>query len=371
MKFRGLPNTLCFYEPFHGVLASGSRVDLAEHGPEPGDLSHHPETEPYFQEFVPLLRKSGGVRLYDQAMAREWFVPRGGLHGELREAEQRYLGLLLRHAGRRGKVPVLGCVRTLGRLFPIKRQFGGSHIFLRRNLWTQWMSYLWLKRSGVPFFYDRVLDLDSGEDGFLGHLRDYYLARAGGTAAAAEHGGRPLASLSEPQVFAMFMAINLYLYTHAELTADITVDATRLAMETGYREETEQLLAELTGLPVTLADASHTQQFVPMHVAAIDWDEIGEHRRAAVAALNDIAWHQRTEEIADGLLKAAREEFLLSERYQRSARVFTVRMRHQLIEERDAAIAERDRLIRERDAAIEERDRLRREKGDLPAPDAS
>src|SRR5690348_7316763 len=83
LKFRGLSETIGYYEPFHGLMATRTRAEAKSVDYKSWD-SRHPPGKPYGLEYVPLIRHSGGVPFADAAMAFEWFVPLGGLRGQLR-----------------------------------------------------------------------------------------------------------------------------------------------------------------------------------------------------------------------------------------------------------------------------------------------
>ena len=140
LKFRENPATICFCEPFHELLATIARSTAGTLSPGSWD-SGHPGSEPYFREFLPLIRKAGGVRLFVPEISYRWFTPIDGVGGRLRPEEQKYLALLLRRASRCRKIPVFGFSRSLGRLPAIKKQFSGLHILQYRNWWTQWLSF--------------------------------------------------------------------------------------------------------------------------------------------------------------------------------------------------------------------------------------
>src|SRR5258708_38520914 len=91
-------------------------------------VSRHPLTDPYYQEYIPLIRETGGVQLFDPAMTCQWFIPLGGLRGKLRPSEKDYLSLLIRHADGAGKVPVFGDCWSLGRCRAIRQAFDGYYI---------------------------------------------------------------------------------------------------------------------------------------------------------------------------------------------------------------------------------------------------
>ena len=122
-KFRALPSTLCFYEPFNYALTWLTPDSALEINHEAW-LSRHPPTAPYYQEYVPLLRDEGGVQGFDPAMTIQWFLPQGGLRGTLRPSETDYLERLIKHAGQSGKIPVFGDCWSLGRASAIKNTLG-------------------------------------------------------------------------------------------------------------------------------------------------------------------------------------------------------------------------------------------------------
>jgi hypothetical protein len=319
-QFRHLPETLCFYEPFNEDLSTMSRQRLAERGVDSW-RSGHARTAPYFLEFTPLARKGGGVRLHRPQFAYDWFIPSGGLTGSLRREEIRYVALLLRRAERDGRTPVLGFTRSLGRITPLKQVFGGAHIFLFRNLWGQWMSFLDQKRKGEPFFCAilRVI-ADQPEDRFLRDIHNFYFRRC--MELAADHGVLPKLAgvpsgrltrlvfdlLPEGEMFEMFMAIHVYLYLHAAFSCDVLIDSTELSRNPDYARQCEADLRRSTGLCVDLSAGAQKTQRVAMVNGAVDWRRILQHARLAAAHLQ--AFHERAhlDRLADRLLGAALAE---------------------------------------------------------------
>ncbi len=288
-RFRAIPETLCFYEPFNADLAVLTAEKAATYG-NAWVGANHPNVGPYYLEYGPLLRPGGGVQLYDPRFAFEWFIPRGGVTGELRQGEKWYLGQLLAQGTRSGKTVVLGFTRSMGRSHAIKNSFGGVHILQYRNLWRQWRSYVRHSDIGGTFFINSVASLcNRTDDAFLGSIATFYLKRqttsppSPGTIEAR----RLLERVPERDTFSMFMALHIYLYLRTSLIADIIVDVTELIGNSSCRDDVERALLRATGLPVTLHDA----QDEPRTGGAmdIDWDEIRSHGRAAAghAAANE------------------------------------------------------------------------------------
>jgi GR25 family glycosyltransferase involved in LPS biosynthesis/glycosyltransferase involved in cell wall biosynthesis len=307
LKFRELPSALCYYEPFNYAL-NWMTPERAESLGGDSWESRHPKAKPYYREYVPLLRKANGVQHFQPAMTMQWYLPQGGLRGELRPAEKDYLSLLIEHANEAGKAPVFGDCWSLGRIRAIKQTYDGFHIFQYRNLWQQWLSYLSYKRRGSLTFYLSTVDIIWREDD--PYFR--YLVDRGLKHAAEPWSGngpkpsplywnrmyeniprdpdkvRPLEILPEHQAFAQFMGLYIYLYLHAQLCADLQADVTRMARDNGYRIDIEREIEQKTGLPVSFADVADVpaQTAVEFDQASVDWDEIREHARVAVEMLS-------------------------------------------------------------------------------------
>ena len=324
-KFREHPATLCFCEPFGPHLGWITR-ESALTWDRASWQSRHSPTEPYYQEYFPLVQEFGAVTLFDPAMELEWFIPLGGLRGELRQGEQNYLSLLLEHADDAGRVPVLKFIQSLGRLWAIRNSFGGFHVFLHRNLWRQWLSYLYYGRRGMHYFYETTARVVArSEDSFLSSMANFYVKRAlDFRLRRDEDENQPpsdderlhlLRSLPEAHAFAMFMALHIHLYLHAQLSADLTVDITKLARDSGYRSHIETELAQRTGLEVSLSDVIDEQGASGVAIGAgrIDWDEIRKHARLAVETLSEFGDPTKLMENATEFIDSAIEEMHKSE----------------------------------------------------------
>ena len=334
-RFRQLPSTLCFYEAFNEALGSIDRVQAARRDALSWD-SRHSQIEPYYQEYIPLIRRAGGARLFEPAMTNQWFVPIGGLQGELRRSEKRYLALLMRHATRAGKIPVFGGWRTLGRLSAIKSAFGGVHILQYRNLWQQWELFLYHKNHGEFTFYNSIVDtIFRYDDSFFSYLADHYLARATEAAAKSDRTTpdyrspsrayvtlqrdaakvRLLELLPEHDMFAAFMAMHIYLYLHGQLLVDFTADVTRMSRDDVYRSDVERAVERNTGLTVSFSDVVDVNRpsGVEVNVAAIDWEQIREHTRVAISTLADLGNPDQLTAFASEIIEATLTEMLRSE----------------------------------------------------------
>lgn len=360
LKFRQEPSTVCFYEPFHEGLATVTRSEALTLAPESWD-SGHPHGQPYLLEFVPLIRNASGVRLFVPEIACEWFIPIKGFAGHLRPEEAKYLALLVRHANRRQKIPVFGFCRSLGRLLAIKSQFPGFHIFQYRNPWTQWMSFLYHKKERNSYFIEKMLTLMlSAEDPFFSAIINRYLIRSivRGDRCTIEGGyhlgnspqqlGKEFAELlPERDLFSIHMAFHTYLYMCAWLSADLVVDASKLARNRDYRALVHHQIASVTGLHLNLDDATDTQQYHPFDASLMNWEEIRENLNFAVLTLDHLFDRKNLLRIGTELIDETLAEVQISEKYLAKARYqfkMLARERNSIKGERDAALAERDQL---------------------------
>jgi hypothetical protein len=379
LKFRENPATICFNEPFHEGLATITRSTVGTFSPRSWD-SGHPQSEPYFQEFLPLIRKAGGVRLFAPETPYRWFIPVGGVGGRLRAEEQKYLALLLRHASRCRRIPVFGFSRSLARLAAIKKQFSGFHIFQYRNWWTQWLSFLAQQRNGNSYFIERVLHimLDT-EDAFLSAMIDRALVATGAQGSRHARDGAVTHSqlaatlanaLLKTDLFTLHTAFHAYLFLIGQSNADLVVNATQLARNRAYREHVQHQLSLATRLEIDLTDAVESQQYASFNPTAIDWREIRENLDFAVAMLDHLYDRGDLLRFANEFIEETRAETEISERYITRARDVV----EKLASERDALAAatstfgaDRERLQRDLDAARAECERLSQQYRDATA----
>jgi hypothetical protein len=377
LKFRCDPSTVCFYEPFHESLTTLTRSEALSLGRDSWN-SRHPAGEPYYLEFIPLIRKAGGVRLFAPEFSYRWFLPVGGPTGNLRPQEIRYLALLIRRAGHLQRIPVFGFTRSLGRLAAIKKKFGGIHIFQSRNLWTQWMSVASYKRVGFNYFFEKMLRvmLEAQDPYFsslvnrtMGHYLRFLGTEEGVTCTRNDnHIGNSITKLltliSDEDLFILYMGFHIYLYIQARLNADFVVDITKLARDKDYCDRTHNWITSATGLPIIFNDAAESQQYHPLDPALIDWREIRENLDFAVSML-DHAFDRRElllhgSELIDETLAEAKT----SEKYVAAARheIAKVTSERDSVSAAGAILtAERDRLLEQYRAALAGMERQARE----------
>ncbi|HTV43953.1 MAG TPA: tetratricopeptide repeat protein [Stellaceae bacterium] len=357
--FRHFPETMCFYEPFNEALASLTPDEAVRLGPQSWE-SGHPSTASYWREYLPLIRKSRGVRLFQPEMPYDWFIPVGGLHGDLRAAELKYLALLTRYAQRRRQIPVFGFSRSLGRIHPIKQRFSGKHIVIIKNLWDQWLSYLAQREANNPYFVRSIFRVIHNQDPFIAYLRDFYSGLKASTdddpdAVTSQSSEQKidniLMTLSDSDIFSIFVALHVYLYCNARSAADVLVDSTRLAADQKYREATASDLRELTGLRLSLTDAKETLSFASAD-HPINRDRIESHVRIAVSMGRE-GQSQASQQFAEELLEA-----LYAKRAGNEQRFAPLRRRIAVLvtenERLQAAIAERDTAVAVSDAKADE-----------------
>ena len=138
--FRRLDPVKGYYEPYHSCLRSMSPENAESRGDV--DLGHSLGT-PYWTEYGSVAPKEGGMPFFQKRFAvRNYVPPTGGL----KEGEQKYLNYLIEGGANEGLKPCLGFVRSSMRAGAIRSVFGGTHIALIRNPFSQFTSCY--RRSG-------------------------------------------------------------------------------------------------------------------------------------------------------------------------------------------------------------------------------
>jgi len=352
LLFRHFPETVCFYEPFNEVLATLTAAEAVQLRPQSWE-SRHPSSVSYWREYIPLIRKSGGIRLFRPEMSYDWFIPIGGLRGELRDAELKYLALLARHAQRRHQMPVFAFSRSLGRIRPIRKRLQGTHIVVIRNLWEQWASYLYQRQAGNPYCVHSILRMMDNPDPFCEYLCNIYLnatfpgnnGKATGASDSWERRAEEiLTSLSDGDIFSIFAAIHIYLYLNAGPIADLLIESNRLASDDEYRKLMTGRLREMTGLQLSLADAKESFRFINADPALINRNDIERYVRIATNIVTEGEESKELRQLADQLLdgiykKGSTDNYLEPARRQFIALRKESERAQAAIGDRDAALA--------------------------------
>lgn len=251
-RFRRDIHFWCYYEIFNSVIPFVNFSNFTHFSPKAWN-SRHPESEPYYIEYLPLMHDSGRLSSFPVENQRgESFTPAGGISARLDQVSNDYVARLVDAAQAYGKQPVLSCTGMLTKVAGLKKEFGGTHILLVRNLFSQWNSYSGQQRDGTSFFMIYLFDTlrFARDDPFLLYLKE--LSRVDEFASADEWSSRD----RYDDVFCIFVAFHVYLLVNAVRYCDVVVDGNRLASEpNGYRKEMESTLARLIGHRVDLSGA--------------------------------------------------------------------------------------------------------------------
>lgn len=270
--FREDPRAIAYCEVFHEALADMRIDDIPRYRHDVWQ-SNHPPGAPYFLEFGPLLKADGGVHCYKEEFALSQFIPAEGLTGPLTPDAIEYVSGLVEHARAEKRLPVITCCRSLGRIKALKRAFPGWHIFLCRNLFQQWMSYLSQHQQGNDYFINSVahtLRLNT-HDSFLAELEGRYLKRSSAdTSSVGEFGTIDAA-------FSAFAGLHIYLSIFAAEIADQIIDVNVLARNPDKVIRVEAEIFRRAGLRVKLRDVKesvdcggvHDTSYVPQQFEKI------------------------------------------------------------------------------------------------------
>jgi len=151
-KLRKNENLICYYEPFHEVLAEPSLLDQIEnHAPlETSKSLRHPvEDRHYFFEYRNLLREN-----------RLNFVPELSYHRYFLAEDQpdadrfRYIETLIAFASETARSPVFCFCRSPMRSAWIKKQFNGTNIAQIREPVSQYNSF-----EVLPYFRTTMIKI--------------------------------------------------------------------------------------------------------------------------------------------------------------------------------------------------------------------
>jgi hypothetical protein len=348
-RFRALDRAVAYCEIFHEMLATLRVEEISRYHPRAW-ASHHPDTPPYFLEFMSHISAGGGISTYTPDMAFGRFIPQGGPYASVTPEEEVYVANLISAPSRLNKVCVLTDTRTLGRAAGLKRCFGGFHIFAYRNLFQQWNSYSSQLLSGNRYFLDTIkASIEHAQHvDYFRRLKEFLSLRR------EQQAPDWLDRNTFDDVFVAFVALHIYLYMAALRTVDLVIDVNQLASNPVCATETEYAVAQASGLKIDLSGAAEA-----IEVPASQLHDPPATRSKIEALLSCAAAEVDADEKT---IKFARR--LLDEMWAEHARyTFYAGAAHRLLSLRDDAIrrleAERDALIKEIRSLRDDRDEAR------------
>ncbi len=242
-RFRQNEAFCTYTEIFNEHLAS-CRLDNLHRIDHASWSSRHPPSIPYFAEYAPLFRDNGQLEGFRREFAFERYFPSST--DSLPSDEYAYVSSLIETARKQGKIPVLTCTRSIGRITALKKAFGGFHIFLYRDLFNQWCSYTELAVGGNRYFLDTVdmIIKSSGDE----RLKSICAVFNTGTTTP-----------QDSFTFVRFCLLHLFLYQMASDACDFPVFMGDLSLHE-IRSELEKTVHSLTGQMVSFSGYRENQQ---------------------------------------------------------------------------------------------------------------
>jgi hypothetical protein len=274
-RFRESRSSACFYEPFAEHLARCTRKRIGRDTARGWNSRHPPLVRAYREEYLPLLRWClSGVRGYREDFALERYFP--AADGVAPEAS--YLSRLLRYARARGKHPVFGFSRSLGRAAHLKRALGGYHVLVQRDPVQQWLSCRsYREHLPVSYFelcYFLILALAPAETPagrFAQRLRLPRLSRSLECQFRELRAG--IYPWNDALSYRAFTAVSLLSHAAAWPAADLVLDVDRLGHSRAYRESSRARILADVGLEVNFDDCRvprHDLARVPLDYSGIE-----------------------------------------------------------------------------------------------------
>ena len=264
-KFRHDPACLGFYEPFNEMLSAMSPTDIYTARHDLAALKHSEIGLPYFHEYIPLLGPKGHPLFKLEFSYRNYFVT-----GEPLSDQRAYIDSMLGLAAKLGRRPVLGFVRSLGRVGWFRKNFtAAANIVVIRSPLGQWLSARQLALQHQHEFFDpmqllilaqargsAVVALEAQRLG-IPRLDDHPLP------AAIELARQLAAKLSPADRFRIFASLYALSYLAALPQADLVIDMDRLSVDADYQAEVADAVRTLTGLDVEFSDAAMPRRADP------------------------------------------------------------------------------------------------------------
>lgn len=257
-RLRECPETLCFYEPFHEVLARCTAKRIQRDTTLTWNSRHPLLQSPYRHEYLPLLRRMGrrGIRRYrEEFSVGEYFPGERGVRLQVA-----YLRQLVRQAQRVGKRPVFGFSRSLARAGVIREALGGWHAVIRRDPRQQWLSCRSYRVAEGALYFELchflILALAPPQSPAGWYARFLGLPRppAGRFREQLQFMERALWPWTDELSYRAFVGVSLLSHEAAMCAADLTIDMDRLSSERDYRNEVSAAFFAQCGLEVRFDD---------------------------------------------------------------------------------------------------------------------
>jgi len=261
-KFAAEPGMVAFTEPFNEHLRLIDQKMVDEDEKKRRAELNHPNQQasyyaPYRELIVPGDIESPGIRHFDIRFALNyWFEDKD-------RGQHRYVQSLLDHARENFNAqPVLGFVRSLGRL-PVLREMGGFHIVLLRDPFdVYWSNITQLRNKDNRYFaiqYVMLAALCRSEPALDAlalkhHLPKLKIKGPFYTYGRACNQFREDYADNEELLREAFCLVYLLSYGAALPHADLVVSVNRLSRDEHYRRRIAELIAQQTGRELDFSD---------------------------------------------------------------------------------------------------------------------
>ncbi len=278
-RLRECADTLCFYEPFHEILARCTEKRIWRDTTLTWNSRHPLLKNPYRYEYLPLLRRirRRGIRRYrEEFSVGQYFPGERGLH-----AQMAYLRQLVRQAQRAGKQAVFGFSRSLARAGVIKEALGGWHAVIRRDPRQQWLSCRSYRVAEAALYFELchflILALAAPQSpaGWYARFLGLPRPRVGPVREQLQFMERALWPWSDELSYRAFVGVSLLSHEAAMCAADFIIDMEKLSREREYRNEVSAAFFSQCGLEVRFDDchiAVHDPAEVALDFVAVEND---------------------------------------------------------------------------------------------------